>query len=184
MDNESNKNNKIKTFIGIGAFAVLIAIAVFAYDFLQTGENAPHETPQNPAPDFTILDAENNEVRLSDFFGKPIVLNFWTTWCPACVAELPVFENMYHEMGDEVHFLKVNLLDGTRETREDVDSFMAERNLTFSVYFDTTGEASDAYGVRGIPMTFFIDAEGQLVAGIQGPADEGALREGIEMAGR
>ena len=197
-------NIKTKTLIGVTAFVVLIAVAVFAYERLLTDENAPdnlvliteqdeiksepeeqynqNETPRSIAPDFMVLDADNNEVRLSDFFGKPIVLNFWASWCPSCVAEMSAFESMYHEVGNEVHFVKVNLLDGVRETREGVETFMLELDLTFSVYFDTTGEAANAYRVRGIPITFFINAEGEMVAWVQGAADEQTLRNGIEMA--
>ena len=154
-------------------------------------ENAPEEDenyqaeyeealPQ--APDFAMQDMYGNEVRLSDFFGKPIVLNFWTTWCPSCVREMPYFEQLYQEMGGEIHVLKVNLLDGTRETRETVDRFRDGNDYTFPIYFDL-GEGAIEYGVRHIPVTFFINADGYAVAQAQGAVDEDNLWRGLEMAG-
>jgi len=126
--------------------------------------------PDNLASDFAFYDAYGNEVRLSDFLGKPIVLNFWTTWCISCVRETPYFQRLYDEMGGDLHILKVNLLDGQRETREQVDDFMTDNEYTFPLFFDT-GAGADEYGIRFIPMTFFIDANGVLVSYVQGTAD-------------
>jgi len=140
------------------------------------------ESDRQPAPDITVLDINGNEVQLSSLFGKPIVLNFWATWCPACVQESPYFEKLYREMGDEVHFMKVNLLDGRREVRDNVDRFIENHDYTFPIYFDETGLASAPYGIRSIPMTFFIDTDGNLAAAAQGAVDEQMLRQGINMA--
>ena len=68
------------------------------------------------APDFTVLDASGNEVHLSDFVGKPVVLNFWASWCPPCKSEMPDFEAVYQACGNDVQFLMVNLTDGNQET--------------------------------------------------------------------
>ena len=156
-------------------------------DTQATEEDNPQEDekgePIPQAPDFAMYDMYGNEVRLSDFFGKPIVLNFWTTWCPGCVVEMPHFERLYEELGSEIHIIKVNLPDDTRgETRERVEQFVADNNYSFPIYFDT-GEGAMAYGVRSIPVTFFIDADGYAVAMAQGPVDEDTLRRGLEMAG-
>lgn len=194
-------NKKVKAILGVAIFAVLIAAAAFAYGRLsdiapapdnlapivpdnpeQTSPDDPAEYERPEAPDFTMLDQDGNEVRLSDFFGKPVVLNFWATWCPSCVQESPYFESIYREMGGEIHIVKVNLLDGQRETRAEVDRFMADNEYTFPIYFDVTGEAAGAYGIHFIPVTFFIDADGRLAARAQGAVDEQALRDGIDMA--
>jgi len=161
--------------------------AVFGYNTLRNMGHDPNssvagERERLRAPDFTMLDIYSNELQFYDFLGKPIVLNFWATWCPNCVAEMPYFEKLYNKMGDEVHFVKVNLLDGDRETRGRVNTFMATYGYTFPLFFDATGEASGVYGVRSIPLTFFIDAEGYLVAMTQGQIGEAQLRQGIELA--
>ena len=134
------------------------------------------------APDFVMYDMYGNRQYLSDFFGKPIVLNFWATWCPNCVVEMPYFQQLYEELGNEIHILKINLLDGQRETREMVDQFIADHGLSFPIYFDA-GDGAFEYGVSFIPMTFFIDADGYAIASSQGAVDSDILRRGLETVG-
>ena len=134
------------------------------------------------APDFAMYDMYGNQLLLSDFVGKPIVLNFWATWCPSCVIEMPYFQQLYEEMGSEVHILKINLLDGQRETRERVDQFIEDNGLSFPIFFDS-GDGAFEYGVSFIPVTFFIDADGYATATSQGAVDEDILRRGLETAG-
>lgn len=178
-------NAKIKIIIGVIALFAVLSAAVFGYNVLRDMGHTPDaeiaERERLSAPDFTVIDFYGNEVSFHDFLGKPIVLNFWTTWCPNCVAEKPYFEKLYREMGEEVHFIKVNLLDGERETWARVSNFIAENDYTVPLLFDTTGEASGLYGIRTIPLTVFIDAEGYLVAMTQGQITEYQLRDGIEM---
>lgn len=133
------------------------------------------------APDFTVLDLEGNSVKLSDYFGKPIIINFWATWCGPCKSELPAFSNMYEKYKDEVHFLFVNLTDGSRETIEGVTQFMEEEGYTFPVYFDTTMQAATTYGAYSIPMTFLIDDEGVPVHYQAGAMPEEAIEQFIEI---
>ena len=130
------------------------------------------------AYDFVMQDGDGNDVRLSDFLGKPIVLNFWTTWCPACVRSSPYFEQLYRGMGEYIHVLKVNL-PSAREPRQAVDEFIAANGYTLPVYFDVSGEAAMVYGIRSIPDTFFINADGYITARIIGAVNERALQEGI-----
>ena len=129
------------------------------------------------APDFTVLDTAGNEVNLSDYFGKPIILNFWATWCGPCKSELPAFNNMYEKYKDDVHFLFINLTDGSRETVEGVTQFMEEEGYTFPVYFDTTMEAATKYGAYSIPTTFLIDNEGIPVHSQMGAMPEEAIEQ-------
>ncbi|MBP3544577.1 MAG: TlpA family protein disulfide reductase, partial [Lachnospiraceae bacterium] len=82
-----------------------------------TVEEETTEPEKVPAPDFTVIDAEGNEVKLSDMRGKPVVVNFWASWCGPCKMEMPEFEEVYKELGDEVHFMMVNLTDGWQETQ-------------------------------------------------------------------
>jgi len=196
---------KLAILFGVVAFAVLLLGAVIAYDWIRDRAETPdveHSgtvtvqwghtqgdvpdfqipseiTPENPAPDFTMYDAYGNEVRLSDFFGKPIILNFWATWCRFCVQEMPYFEQLYTEAGDNIHVIKVNLLDGQRETRERVDNFMADNGHTFPLFFDT-GAGAIEYSVVSVPMTFFIDANGSLVSSVRGAVNANTLQNGLD----
>lgn len=134
------------------------------------------------APDFTVEDAEGNPVKLSELFGKPIVLNFWASWCPPCKSEMPDFQTVYEELGEQIQFVMVDLVGG-RETRESGEAYVAEQNFTFPVYYDMEGEAATTYYVQSIPTSYFINAEGYLVTYAQGMIDEETLRLGIDMLG-
>ena len=94
----------------------------------QTGETAGEETAEDRrAPDFTAYDADGNAVRLSDYFGKPLVLNFWASWCGPCKSEMPEFQQAYEEQAD-VQFLLVNMTTG-RETQADAQALLEQERL-------------------------------------------------------
>ena len=142
-------------------------------------EVAPEEAEPVLAPDFTVYDAEGNEVRLSDFAGKPVVLNFWASWCGPCKSELPAFENVWQEFGGDIEFLMVNLTDGVSETVDGVSKFVSKNGFTFPVYFDTAQNAAYTYGVTSIPATALISAEGEIVAAQVGAVSEDSLRNAV-----
>ena len=129
------------------------------------------------APDFTVLDMDGNEVNLSDYFGKPIIINFWATWCGPCKSELPAFDNMYAEYGDDIEFIMLNLTDGSRDTVDNVKQFVSDNGYSFPVYFDTTLEAANTYGAYSIPTTFLIDNEGIPVHSQMGAMSEEQLEQ-------
>lgn len=139
------------------------------------------ETQAALAPDFTVYDIDGNEVKLSDYLGTPVVLNFWASWCPPCKAELPDFEEKYLAYGDKVQFLMVNLADGTRETVETASDFIAQEGYTFPVFYDSKSVAAIEYKVRSIPATYFIDADGCIADQTVGMLDADSLQKGIDL---
>ena len=141
-----------------------------------SGENAA-ET----APDFTMTNASGEEVKLSDFFGKPVVLNFWASWCGPCKSEMPHFEDAYQKYGEDINFVIVNLTDGARETVENASDFIEEQGYTFPLYFDTNTEGAMTYGTYSIPVTYFIGADGVPVAQANGALDAATLQKGLDM---
>lgn len=133
------------------------------------------------APDFTVYDEEGNAVSLSNFAGKPVVINFWASWCGPCKSEMPEFAEAYAEYGDEIHFLMINMTDGSRETVETAAAYIEENGFAFPVFYDTDLDAAMTYGVSSIPATYFIDAEGNAIAQGRGALDMEALQTGISM---
>lgn len=133
------------------------------------------------AMDFTVTDIDGNEVKLSDFFGKPIVLNFWASWCGPCQYEMPHFQTLYDELGEEVQFIMLNLADGYQETVEDASEFIESNQYTFPVYYDTNLDAAFKYAVYSIPVTYFINSDGEIVETHKGIFEkEEDLREEID----
>lgn len=135
--------------------------------------------PAYVAPDFTVYDAEGNSYSLSDFQGKPVILNFWASWCGPCKAEMPDFEEAYKTYGEDIQFLMVNLTDGSSETVESALGYIWSQNYTFPVYYDISIEGAMKYSVRAIPVTYFIDADGAVKAFNEGMITADVLEDNI-----
>ena len=144
-------------------------------------ENKPEEkvdAAYSKAPDFTVLNQNGEEVKLSDYFGKPIVLNFWATWCYYCKLEMPDFNEAY-KLYPDVQFLMVNATDGVEETLESAKKYIATNGFEFDVFYDTKLDAVSTYYISSFPQTFFINANGELVARGSGMLDLETLQRGI-----
>jgi len=148
-----------------------------------TSESQNDEANQDKmlAPDFTVYDIDGNEVHLSDYIGKPIVLNFWASWCGPCKSEMPEFQEKYKELNGDVQFLMVNMTDGSRETVEIASEFIKGEGYTFPVLYDTQSNAAYLYSVYSLPTTYFIDKDGYIVAYAAGAIDGATLQKGIDM---
>ena len=166
-------NSTYKLIVTLLVLVIVIGGGMLLYRNLgqniDLGEMIPTESvSENAAPDFTVTDALGNEVKLSDFRGKGVVLNFWASWCGPCKSEMPHFQEAYEEYGEDVHFLMVNMSSAFGDTQEDAQEILTDGGYTFPVYYDTKAECAYGYGVSGIPMTFFIDDEGNIVSGKSG----------------
>ena len=121
------------------------------------------ETAGPLAPDFTLRTLGGEEITLSDLRGKPVLINFWASWCEPCRLEMPELVNAYETYKDEgLVILAVDLT--YQDALEDVRTFVEEFGLPFPVLLDETGEVTDElYNVMGIPMSFFVNREGVIV---------------------
>lgn len=147
------------------------------------GSDASGETDgkANPIPEFTMTDADGKKVSISDLSGKPTVINFWASTCPYCIDEMPYFEELYKTMGDEIQFIMLDIVGFNGETENDGRAFIEENGYTFPVYYDTEYEATYALGLRSLPMTLFLDSDGNMTAVANGRIDEEILQKGIDM---
>jgi thiol-disulfide isomerase/thioredoxin len=187
-------NKNIIWIIGIIVAVALFTGAYFLYgalsesyapDNLETAKqtedattDVTDEEDENKAPDFTVYTSDGKAVKLSDYFGRPIVMNFWASWCSPCKAEMPHFEEAYKEHGD-VTFLMVNMTSG--DSRADAEALIEDEGYTFPVLFDTDGDAAMTYGASSLPMTLFIDEDGRFVTYAVGMLDKATLEKGIGM---
>lgn len=180
---KANKNRKKRNRLIFRTIVLVILVAAVAYAIIS---NINKDTTKidvgSRAPEFKLEQVnKNNEletIKLSDFKGKGVMLNFWATYCKPCEAEMPYMEKLYPEYKDKgVEIVAVNL-DLTELV---VNRFIERFDLTFPVPHDKSGQVMDLYGVGPIPSTFFINPEGEVVEIVEGALTlesiEGYLKE-------
>ena len=145
-----------------------------------------HSRPR-PAPDFVLQDADGAEVRPAAFQGQGVVLNFWATWCPPCVEEMPALERLHAALADDA--IRVVAASQDRAGAAAVHPFYARNGITgLAVWLDARGAAGRAFGIPGLPTTVILDRQGQEVARLVGaaawdaPAAAGRLRRMLPRA--
>ncbi|MCA1061352.1 redoxin domain-containing protein [Rossellomorea aquimaris] len=138
-------------------------------------------TKGDRAPDFTLTTLDGEKVKLSDYQGKKVILNFWATWCPPCKAEMPHMQQYYekHAKKENVEILAVNLTsqdDGKKAVQQFVDGY----ELTFPILMDEKGDIGDEYRAFTIPTTYMIDTGGIIQHKIIGPMNEEMMGKMVE----
>lgn len=111
------------------------------------------------APDFELETLEGDPVKLSDYRGQKVIVNFWATWCPPCRAEIPDLQKVYDEY--DVEILAVNLTD-TESDRGKVEPFVDDFEMTFPVLMDETSDVATTYEVAAYPTSYMIDSSGHV----------------------
>lgn len=168
----------MKKIVAILFLSVLIAYAAYTVATSPTFADFGVEKG-DLAYDFELEDMEGNIVKLSDFKGKKVMVNFWTSWCPPCEEEFPAMIEFYSEYEDDVEILAVNITKFERNFT-DVETFHEKYQIPFSVLLDRDETVSSQFQVITIPTTYFIDSRGMIGAKISGPMTKEFMSETIE----
>jgi len=178
---------KKKTNIIIWVIAIC-AVLVAAYTFYSENKPKNLASPQqnglanqtsNPiAPDFTLKDLNGKSVKLSDYRGKIVILNFWAVWCKYCKEEMPDLNelNKILEKDNEAVILAVDV----QESSDTVNSFLSTNNINLKVLMDKDGSVTQTYGITGYPTTFIINKDGTVYTYIPGATNKETLQEILE----
>ncbi len=140
--------------------AVIILIAFSGGAMSRKVSSAPAQQKADLAPDFSLKTPEGKAVNLSAYKGKVVLVNFWATWCPYCVKEMPALNALYGKAGGKnFEIISINI----QENPENVKAFMAKNGIKHTVVIDPSGETAQAYKVVGIPTNVLVDKTGKVV---------------------
>lgn len=170
----------MKSRIVLLLLAGLFFGAGLGFTVLLTG-NQPNRPPTAGSllADFKLRDLNNAEIQLSDLRGKPVLLNFWATWCVPCKTEMPLLQQSYQKFGDKMAFFGVN----QQETLNVILPYLKENGISFPILLDETGEVTRNYYIEGLPTTYFIDASGILRAFQIGPLTDDMIKNNLATIG-
>lgn len=140
-------------------FIVVIFTLATACEAAPTQSLTP--IPSKPqAPEFKMMDMDDKIHKLSDYKGKPVIINFWATWCPPCRAELPSMNRAWKKVKDDgIAMIAINV----GEDEDTIFAFSGEYPIDFTVLLDETGNEIKSWPIRGLPSTFVLDPEGRIV---------------------
>lgn len=161
------------------AIIALLAAAYIFYTKNSTGNsNQTDKTSSTMAPDFKLKDLDGKEVKLSDYKGKVVIINFWAVWCKYCVEEMPDLNELDKELqkDNEAVILAVNV----REPVDTVKNFLTTNNINLKVLMDSDGKISQTYGVQGYPTTVIINKYGSVYTYISGLTNKKTLRKHLD----
>lgn len=159
--------------------AVIVLVGGSVYLVSTSSSRPPYETAKlvaigDLAPDFQLEDTKGNKVSLSDLRGKIVLVNFWATWCPPCIEEMPSMERLNEVLaGDDFVMLAINTEENGRSV---VPAFLEKTPYTFPILYDDKGVVQKSYGVFKFPESFIIRKDGTVAEKIIGPLDWSSLK--------
>ena len=159
--------------------AVIVLVGGSVYLVSTSSSRPPYETVKpvaigDLAPDFQLEDTKGNKVSLSDLRGKIVLVNFWATWCPPCIEEMPSMERLNEVIaGDDFVMLAINTEENGRSV---VPAFLEKTPYTFPILYDDKGVVQKSYGVFKFPESFIIRKDGTVAEKIIGPLDWSSLK--------
>jgi peroxiredoxin len=145
-----------------------------------SGEFAPPDLQAGkPAPDFELTSLNGSAVRLSDYQGHPVLINYWATWCPPCREELPLIQKRYERFSPDLVVLAIN----AGEDQETVKNYIDKNSFTFSVLLDPDWKAEALFGIMAYPTSVFINDKGIILARYVGGMSVDTLDDYLRIIG-
>lgn len=191
---EKNKKKVGSRRIGLGVAAVLVVLAIlylenpFAERAIQGSPPADTKGIQEGVevgqrlPNFRLQTIDSNTISLSDYLGKPVVVNFWATWCPFCVDEMPDLQRAHEEAKGNAIILGINRAEAVTKQKEFLNDLGMK--ITYLLLLDPNDDIAKAYGVRVMPTTFFLDENGVITSKKLGQASLSEIRSNIEKSSK
>jgi len=186
---QTGTSDRRPIFYGLGGVILLALLGWFIWARLSPAppsapiSSIPAPVVGHPAPDFVLPALDGSEVRLADLRGKPVILNFWATWCPPCRREMPALEIVWQQYSQgDVMVLGVDQGESIAVVSEYVRQNVG---VTFPLLLDRSQDVGDLYLVRSLPTTFFIDADGIIQEiRVGGPMELDFLNQKVQELGR
>lgn len=172
----AGKNSRSRVPGGAWTWGALVAVVVVAAITLFETTGGRDELDGSPAPEVALESFDGGTVRLADFEGQPLVVNFWASWCVPCLAEMPGFERVHQQHKGKVAFLGVNLADDPGAA----EAVREQTGITYPVARDPDGSAFETFQAFGMPTTVFISPQGAIVELYTGELSAEALAERID----
>lgn len=157
------------------AILALLSLAIWGVFDIMNNDSKIEDTtvvvglePGNTAPDFKLPTLEGEQIKLSDFRGKKVIMNMWASWCPPCKAEMPDLQSFYIDhQAEGIEVFGINLTEAEKN-KQDVTHFIEEYELTFPIVLDEKSQTADLYEVTTIPTTYIVDSKGKIAQKIVG----------------
>ncbi len=160
------------------ALVLVPAVGFVALLWIGLQRADPDVTAESRAPAFELPRLEGGSLSSSELEGRPVVINFWASWCIPCREEAPLLERTWREYKDDgVVIVGINIKDSVTAAKEFIDEF----DITYPIVRDESGELERAFGLTGLPETFFIDHEWKFIGSASG--SEVGARQGIVVLG-
>jgi cytochrome c biogenesis protein CcmG/thiol:disulfide interchange protein DsbE len=169
-----NDGDNMRNKLLLAAIVILALLPIYQA-LTQSGKEL--SKPGYRAPSFKITDLDGNMYTMDRLKGKPVLINFWASWCEPCRKEMPDLIKLYGQYKDRIEIVAVNVT--ARDSSEPVQAFVQEYRLPFPVLLDNKGEVADQYHIAPIPTTYFVDKNGVIAERQVGVTDYAALEAKI-----
>jgi thiol-disulfide isomerase/thioredoxin len=177
------KSKGLILLLGVLLFGVIIGGIVFLSGSINNRTTQTYTTTVlkagDPMPDFELTSLDNSNIHINQFLGKPVILNFWASWCVPCKQEMPLLERYYESQGGKLIVVGID----DEEPVDLVKPFVLANQIKFPILLDSQGKIRDQFMIRGFPTSLFIDAKGVFVAEHIGVLDEQSLTSYLQLIG-